>query len=265
VRGGRAPFTAEDQHLAEQIALRAALAVDNARLLQEAQSASQAKSQFLATMSHELRTPLTAIIGYDELLLNEVWGAVNDRQRQQLERIRVSAWHLVTIIDQILTFSRAEAGREQAQRDPVELTQLVRETLIMLEPQALAKELRLEVDLPGQPVWTQSDAGKLRQILLNLAGNAVKFTEQGSVHVSLVPSDQTVEVIIRDTGAGVAPRDLERIFDPFTQVDQSNTRSQGGTGLGLTVSRRLARLLGGDVRVESELGRGSIFIMTLPR
>ncbi|HSJ14715.1 MAG TPA: ATP-binding protein [Longimicrobiales bacterium] len=264
VRGGRPRFTTDDQPLAEQIALRAALAVDNARLLQEAQAASQAKSQFLATMSHELRTPLTAIIGYDELLLNELWGPLTDRQRQQLDRIRVSAWHLVTIIDQILTFSRAEAGREQAQREPTELTQLVRETVAMLEPQALAKELRLELRLPDQPVWAQTDAGKLRQILLNLAGNAVKFTDRGSVGIALLPGD-IVEIRIRDTGTGVAPVDLERIFEPFTQVDQSNTRAQGGTGLGLTVSRRLARLLGGDIRLESQLGVGSTFTLTLPR
>jgi signal transduction histidine kinase len=264
VRDGRPPFTIADQALAEQIALRAALAVDNARLLQEAQAASQAKSQFLATMSHELRTPLTAIIGYDELLLNELWGPLTDRQRQQLERIRVSAWHLVTIIDQILTFSRAEAGREQAAREPVELTQLVRDTMTMLEPQAAAKDLHLELHLPREPVWAQTDAGKLRQILLNLAGNAVKFTERGSVEVTLVPGD-TVEVQIRDTGGGVAPADVERIFEPFTQVDQSNTRAQGGTGLGLTVSRRLARLLGGDIHLDSELGRGSTFTLALPR
>ena len=264
VRGGRPQFTHEDQVIAEQIALRAALAVDNARLLQEAQAASQAKSQFLATMSHELRTPLTAIIGYVELLLNELWGPLTPRQRQQLERIRVSAWHLVTIIDQILTFSRAEAGREQAVREPVELSQLVRETVAMLEPQALAKELALQLEVPEQPVWAQTDAGKLRQILLNLTGNAVKFTERGAVHIALVPAD-FIEIRIRDTGAGVAPADAERIFEPFTQVDQSNTRSQGGTGLGLTVSRRLARLLGGEIHLESELGTGSTFTLRIPR
>jgi signal transduction histidine kinase/PAS domain-containing protein len=253
VEGGRQGFSQDDLELAKALALRAALAIDNARLYQAAQAASQAKSQFLATMSHELRTPLTAIIGYDELLLNEIWGPLTDRQRQQLERIRVSAWHLVTIIDQILTFSRAEAGRETVQSEPVNLTQLIQETTAMLEPQALAKRIELRVTAPEQLVWLRTDPGKVRQILLNLAGNAVKFTDFGLVEIVLAPGGDAAEVRIHDSGPGIPPGELERIFEPFTQLDQSNTRAQGGTGLGLTVSRRLARLLGGEVTVESRV------------
>ena len=265
VEGGRPAFTADDLELARALALRAALAIDNARLYQAAQAASQAKSQFLATMSHELRTPLTAIIGYDELLLNEIWGTLNDRQRQQLERIRISAWHLVTIIDQILTFSRADAGRETVQSEPVNVTQLVQETTAMLEPQALAKRIELRVTAPESPVWIRTDPGKVRQIVLNLGGNAVKFTDFGVVEIMLAQGSDAVEVTIRDSGPGIPATELERIFEPFTQLDQSNTRAQGGTGLGLTVSRRLARLLGGEVTVESRAGEGSVFRLTLPR
>jgi signal transduction histidine kinase len=265
VEGGRLPFRQDDLELGKALALRAALAVDNARLYQAAQAASQAKSQFLATMSHELRTPLTAIIGYDELLLNEIWGPLTDRQRQQLERIRISAWHLVTIIDQILTFSRAEAGRETVQAEPVNLTQLIHETTSMLEPQALAKRIELRVTAAGNSVWMRTDPGKVRQILLNLAGNAVKFTDFGVVEIALAENPDAIEVLIHDSGPGIPESQLERIFEPFTQLDQSNTRSQGGTGLGLTVSRRLARLLGGEVSVESRAGEGSVFRLTLPR
>jgi len=265
VEGGSKPFGEDDLELAQALALRAALAIDNARLYQGAQAASQAKSQFLATMSHELRTPLTAIIGYDELLLNEIWGPLTDRQRQQLERIRISAWHLVTIIDQILTFSRAEAGRETVQSEPVNLTQLLHETSEMLEPQALSKRIELRVTSPEKPVWLRTDPGKVRQILLNLAGNAVKFTDYGTVEIALAQGGDAIEVIIQDSGPGIPDTELERIFEPFTQLDQSNTRAQGGTGLGLTVSRRLARLLGGEVTVESRRGEGSVFRLTLPR
>jgi len=265
VRGGRPPFTEDDLELGKALALRAALAIDNARLYQGAQAASQAKSQFLATMSHELRTPLTAIIGYDELLLNEIWGELTERQRQQLERIRVSAWHLVTIIDQILTFSRAEAGRETVQNEPVNLTQLMRETSDMLESQAAAKGIELRAVAPARAIWLRTDAGKVRQILLNLVGNAVKFTEFGVVLLELEEGSDAIGVAIHDSGPGIPDTELERIFEPFTQVDQSNTRAQGGTGLGLTVSRRLARLLGGEVTVQSRPGEGSIFTLTLPR
>jgi signal transduction histidine kinase/PAS domain-containing protein len=265
VEGGRQPFGEDDLELARALALRAALAIDNARLYQVAQAASQAKSQFLATMSHELRTPLTAIIGYDELLLNEIWGPLTDRQRQQLERIRISAWHLVTIIDQILTFSRAESGRETVQSEPVNLTQLIHETTGMLEPQALSKRIELRVTSSVSPVWIRTDPGKVRQILLNLAGNAVKFTDFGVVEIALAHGSDAIELLIRDSGPGIPESELERIFEPFTQLDQSNTRSQGGTGLGLTVSRRLARLLGGEITVESRAGEGSVFRLALPR
>lgn len=264
VEGGRRPYTDEDVALVEELAARAALAVDNAQLFRAAQGASEAKSQFLAVMSHELRTPLSAIIGFTDLLAQGVWGPLTERQQEQVGRIRGGAWHLVSIIDQILTFSRAEAGREQVEVHPTDLGALVVEAVSLVEPEALAKGLRLEMDVaaPGRVVKT--DAGKVRQIVLNLLGNAIKFTDAGSVRVGLGVQEGFVVLEIVDTGPGIPPEDHERMFEPFTQLDQSSTRTKGGAGLGLPVSRKLARLLGGDIVVQSAPGGGSGFRLLLP-
>lgn len=258
----RPRFGEQDVPLVEDLASRGALALDNAVLLRRAESANRAKGEFLATMSHELRTPLTAIIGYGDLLATGVCGELSGRQREQVERITLSAWHLVSIIEQILTFSRTEAGREQPRLETLDLCALVRESASLLEPEAARRGLTLSVAAPAE-LALESDAGKLRQILLNLIGNAVKFTEQGGVEISVERCADASWVRVRDTGPGLAPEDLERIFEPFTQVDQSATRAKGGAGLGLPVSRRLARLLGGDVEVESAPGRGSTFSLRL--
>jgi PAS domain S-box-containing protein len=230
----------------------------------EAEAASRAKSQFLAVMSHELRTPLTAIIGYTDLLQTEVLGPLLEPQKKPLTRIRYSAWHLVEIIEEILTFSRVEAGSEPLHFQETDAVDLVRDVLSLMETEATLRGLRLAGDL-GRPVVIATDPRKLRQIVLNLVGNAVKFTDQGEVRVSLEQSDGSwVTIRVRDTGPGIPPDQIERIFEPFTQVDQAHTREKGGTGLGLAVSRHLARLLGGDVQVHSAPGNGSTFSVTLP-
>jgi PAS domain S-box-containing protein len=231
-----------------------------------AEAASQAKSQFLAVMSHELRTPLTAVIGFTDLLDTGVLGELTDQQRGPLKRISSSAWGLVQIIDEILTFSRADAGREQVRPASVEVVDLVRSAVDMLEPEAGRNglTLSLEHEVPG--ITIHSDAGKIRQIVVNLVGNAVKFTECGEVRVAVLPwGGDGVEVRVTDTGPGIPPEQQDRIFEPFTQLDQTSTRVKGGTGLGLTVCRRLARLLGGEIAVESAAGRGSTFSLVLPR
>ena len=251
-----------DLALALQLATRAALAIDNARLYRSALAASEAKSAFLATMSHELRTPLNAIIGYQSLLEEGIDGALNDSQLKQLSRIRAGADHLLGLIDEVLTFSRVEAGKEVLREDEVRLRPLIEEAVVMVMPLAEAKGLSLRVDVPDAQL--QTDGGKLRQILLNLLSNAVKFTDRGEISVRVRESEDRVEVRVVDTGIGIARENLERIFEPFWQVEQSPTRRAGGTGLGLSVSRSLARLLGGDVAVESKLGEGSTFTLTLP-
>jgi signal transduction histidine kinase len=265
---GRATFAGRraeaEAALARDFAQRAAMAVANARLYVAAQEASEAKSEFMAVMSHELRTPLNAILGYTDLLEAGVFGEVPEAQREQVARIVANARSLLAIVDEILTFSRVEAGTERVHLRPVELGRLVREVGEAMEGLALRKGLGLEVHVAGEPAQVETDPGKVRQILANLLANAVKFTEQGSVRLETLRDGTHHMVRVRDTGIGIAPEHLERVFEPFWQVEQSARREVGGTGLGLAVARDLAELLGGWLRVESEAGRGSTFTLGLP-
>ena len=235
------------------------------RALQHAEVASQAKSDFLASMSHELRTPLSAIVGYVDLLAGEIVGPLEELQKNYLGRVKSAASHLISIIEEILTFSRVEAGKEVLHHEMLDATGLARAVEELFEPQVRRKGLTLTACVPAEsvPLWT--DQTKLRQILINLLGNAVKFTEAGRVTLEMVVSAERLTFRIEDTGPGIAAGDLNRIFDPFTQLDQSLKRAKGGTGLGLPVSLRLARLLGGDLAVESVLGKGTIFSLWVPR
>ena len=251
-----------DLALTMEIATRAAIAIDNAQLYQSALAASEAKSAFLATMSHELRTPLNAIIGYQSLLKEGIDGTLNESQLAQLSRIRAGADHLLGLIDEILTYSRVEAGKEVARLHEAEVRPIVEEAVTMVKPLAGAKGLTLRVDVSDARLKT--DSGKLRQILLNLLSNAVKFTDRGEIIVRGHLNGDAAEFSIADNGIGIADENLQRIFEPFWQVQQSATRRAGGTGLGLSVSRSLARLLGGEISAESKLGKGSTFTLTLP-
>jgi signal transduction histidine kinase len=233
--------------------------------LATAETASRAKSDFLAVMSHELRTPLNAIIGYASLLSDGVTGAVSNPQRTQLARIKASAAHLVGLIDEILTLSRIEAGREEMRPEVVPIIRLLDEAGAMAVPLAEAKGLAFRIDAPADSVVIETDCGRTRQVLVNLLSNALKFTDAGEITMAAVADDGEVCFSIRDTGIGIAPEHLDRIFDEFWQVEQATTRRVGGSGLGLSVSRRLARLLGGELTVESEVARGSTFILRLPK
>jgi signal transduction histidine kinase len=257
--------------LATEFAMRVALATENAWAYAaeqaargEAEAANQVKTQFLATMSHELRTPLTAILGYEELLADEVSGPVTPLQHQQLERIRMSALHLLGLINELLSFSRLEAGQETVLREPVELRGVLEEAAVIIEPLARSKGLTLTLDAPESPIVITTDRGKVRQMLVNLLSNAVKFTARGTITLGARGDASHACFTVRDTGIGIAPEKLETIFTPFAQVEPALTRSAGGTGLGLSVTRRLAHLLGGEVEVESEVGEGSTFTIRLP-
>jgi PAS domain S-box-containing protein len=248
----------------DELARRVALAVDNARLYTAALDASETKSEFLATMSHELRTPMNAILGYADLLDAEVAGPLTDAQREQLARIGASARHLLQLIDEILTFSRIEAGREQVSLERFDLAELARDTAAMVEPMASGKDLRFPVDTSADPLWVLSDPGKVRQILLNLLSNAVKFTDAGEVRLAVRAEGAEAVLRVGDTGIGIAPEQQGRIFDAFWQVEQSSIRRAGGTGLGLSVTRHLVDMLSGAVEVSSAPGQGSTFTVRIP-
>ena len=255
-------YTEADESVVTELATRAALAIDNAQLYRAALAASEARSAFLATMSHELRTPLNAIIGYQSLLAEGIVGKLNDQQRAQLSRIRASADHLLGLIDEILTFSRLDAGKETLQREELDLRSLVAGAVTMVAPLAEAKGIKLRDETSDARLVT--DGGKVRQILLNLLSNAIKFSDDGEIVLRSERDGTTVTVSVTDTGIGIAPENLESVFDPFWQVEQRSTRRAGGTGLGLSVSRSLARLLGGEVTVQSSLNDGSTFNLMLP-
>jgi signal transduction histidine kinase len=268
----RRVFSETDRQFMAALASQCAQALERGRLFDaelqaraEAESASRAKSQFLAVMSHELRTPLTAIIGYADLLHSEVSGPLSSKQKVQLERMRASAWHLLQLISEILSLTRIEAGREQIDARPVQLNDLARECIAVVHLQAQQKRLEPRLEVPHEPVTLITDPGKVRQILLNLLANAVKFTEAGEIGLRLEPTDNGgAAFIVSDTGPGIPDEHLESIFDAFTQVDQSMTRVFGGAGLGLSVSRRLANLLDAKLTVASTVGKGSTFTLTLP-
>ena len=261
-------FDAADREVAIEVGRRAAIAIDNARLYRDAVEANAAKATFLAVMSHELRTPLTAIIGYTELMADEVVGPVNAVQREQLGRVRASGAHLLTLIEEILAFARIEAGQESVRREVVDVGEVVHEARAVVEPLLRRKALECRVVVAEPPPTLHTDAGKLRQILLNLLANAIKFTDHGEVRVLVVaePSADAPRLVIavEDTGVGIAPANLDRIFDPFWQVEQTRTRKAGGTGLGLSVARQLAQLLEGELTVTSTVGVGTAFRLALP-
>jgi signal transduction histidine kinase len=258
------PFSAREEQRLGVIADHASLALWKARLFEEAQAASQAKSNFIATVSHELRTPLTALTGYGELLADEILGPMPKQQHEIVERMRSVTHHLTAMIDEILTFASLEAGGEQVRLAECGAAEVARAAQAVVEPFAMQKGVGFLVEAPaGFRLLTDCD--KLRQILVNLAGNAVKFTERGTVRVAVEDADGVARFAVHDTGIGISADDLRRLFQPFSQLDAGLTRRHGGTGLGLYIAHRLARLLGGRIDVASELGRGSVFTLTIPR
>lgn len=229
-----------------------------------AQAADRVKSAFLATMSHELRTPLNSIIGFTAILLQELAGPLNAEQRKQLEMVRNSSRHLLGLINDVLDISKIEAGELKVQREPVGLREAIDGAVALVRPLAERKQLGLVVSVAPQVHEVLGDRRRVQQILLNLLGNAVKFTAAGEIRISADLEQGRACVRVADTGAGIAAEDLSCLFTPFRQVDTGLAREQEGSGLGLAICRRLAELMGGSMAASSEPGRGSVFTLTLP-
>jgi PAS domain S-box-containing protein len=238
----------------------------DARRLAEAEASNRTKAEFLAAMSHELRTPLNAIGGYAELIAIGVGGPVTDQQREYLARIRGSQQHLLGIINDLLNYSRIEAGQVAYDMAEVSIREVVETVVAMVMPQATAKGLTLERGACAAGILAWADRTKAEQVTLNLLSNAVKFTPAGGhVVVACAASDEQVFISVRDTGPGIPADKLDAIFEPFVQLGRSLTSAHEGTGLGLAISRDLARAMGGDVTVESTPGSGATFTLALRR
>ncbi len=282
-------FREEDQVLLSALADQAAIAIENAwlyedvrrhagelearieartRELQEAnrrlEGASQHKSQFLANMSHELRTPLNAILGYTELVLDQIYGPVPEKIDEIIRRVQHSGRHLLGLINDVLDLSKIEAGELRLSLNDYSMAEVVQTAVTAVDALAAEKQLRLTIAVPRDLPTGRGDERRITQVLLNLVGNAIKFTEAGEVRIAAQASDAEFAVSVSDTGPGIAPADQEKIFEEFRQVDSSSTRSKGGTGLGLSIARRIVDLHGGRMWVESVPGRGSTFSFSLP-
>jgi len=252
-----------------QAIMRAHLRAAELLAREAAERANASKTQFLATISHELRTPMNAVIGYTELLADEIAGPVSALQKDHLRRVRSSGKHLLGLIEELLGYARLEAGEETVRAQPIALAGLVEQSLELVRPLAEKKGLRIGAVVSEETVELHTDALKVRQILVNLLANAVKFTDAGDVtltaHVEGRDSDARVCFEVTDLGRGIALADQEHIFDAFWQADPALTRTHGGTGLGLQVARRLATMLGGGLSLSrSAPGEGSTFAVTLP-
>jgi signal transduction histidine kinase len=264
-------FPPEVVNLLQTFAGQSVLAIQNARLFREVEEkgrqlevASKHKSQFLANMSHELRTPLNAILAYTKMIQSNIYGQVPEPIRTVVARLEDSGRHLLGLINDVLDFSKIEAGQLTLSLHDYSLKDVVQAVVATVEPLAAEKQLSLETVLaPDLPV-AHGDQERILQVLLNLAGNAIKFTEVGAVRIEATVADDEFVVSVHDTGQGISAADRERIFEEFQQADSSNTRRQGGTGLGLSIAKRIVEMHGGRLRVESAPGKGSTFWFSLP-
>ena len=261
---GSERFSPREEEWQRVIADFASLVLWTTHLFEQAQSAVQARNAFLTTVSHELRTPLTALTGFGELLADEYTGPLNDTQRDMVERICAATHNMAEMIDEILTYSSLEAGREVARPALANPAEIVEAAASEIANQASQKRIALDIRIAPDVGTVHTDADKVRQILVHLIGNAVKFTKRGTVRIEVGRREGTVRFGVCDTGIGIDPSNVDRLFQPFVQLDAGLTRQHGGTGLGLYISRRLATLIGGRIDVASELGCGSVFTLVLP-
>jgi GAF domain-containing protein/sensor histidine kinase YesM len=264
-------FPSEVVNLLQTFAAQSTLAIQNARLFREIEQkgheleiASQHKSQFLANMSHELRTPLNAILGYTELIVDQIYGKVPEKIRGVLERVQKSGRHLLGLINDVLDLSKIEAGQLALSLSDYSFQDAVQSVVASVESLAKEKGLRLTIEVAKKLPVGRADERRIVQVLLNLVGNAIKFTDAGEVKIRVNAVDDAFMVSVSDTGPGIPKSQYERIFEEFQQVDGSSTRAKGGTGLGLAIAKKIIELHGGRIWVESIVGKGSTFTFSLP-
>ena len=257
--------------LLQTFAAQSVVAIHNAQLFheieekgQELELANKHKSEFLANMSHELRTPLNAILGYSELIIDDIYGEVPDKIREVLERVEKNGRHLLGLINNVLDLSKIEAGRLTLSLNDYSMQDIIQTVFFSVESLAMEKNLDLRMIVPKDLMSGKGDGQRIAQVILNILGNAIKFTNQGEVRVEVALSNESFLVSVSDTGPGLSETDQAKIFEEFQQADGSSTREKGGTGLGLSISKKIIEMHGGKIGVESTLGKGSMFWFTVP-